>query len=161
MRMSENLFFRMRMLKCDVSEWLSDEPPKMLELLFATKNVLKLIWHIELHSNNKILRTHRPDQMDTTPLKRTFLSSTFTSETRQPWVGVSVHWDIALYISFSIQSFIEYERRLKMSLVDYISSVGGLFGLFLGFSLLSFMEIFYWLGLNFIRNVYRGKRLTS
>ena len=48
-----------------------------------------------------------------------------------------------------------------MSLVDYISSVGGLFGLFLGFSLLSFMEIFYWLGLNFIRNVYRGKRLTS
>ena len=60
-----------------------------------------------------------------------------------------------------MQSFIEYERRLKMSLVDYISSVGGLFGLFLGFSLLSFMEIFYWLGLNFIRNVYRGKRLTS
>ena len=54
----------------------------------------------------------------------------------------------------------EYERRLKMSLVDYISSVGGLFGLFLGFSLLSFLEIVYWLGL-FIRNLYRGTKLTA
>ena len=41
--MSENLYLRMHMLKCDMSEWLSDEPPEMLELLFATKNCFKIL----------------------------------------------------------------------------------------------------------------------
>ena len=48
--MSENLYLRMHMLKCDMSEWLSewvsdglsDEPPEMLELLFATKHINSL-----------------------------------------------------------------------------------------------------------------------
>ena len=31
-----------------------------------------------------------------------------------------------------------------MTLIDFVSSLGGLFGLFLGFSLLSFVEILYW-----------------
>ena len=39
---------------------------------------------------------------------------------------------------------VEYERSLKMTEIDFISSLGGVFGLFLGFSLLSFVEIFYW-----------------
>ena len=47
-----------------------------------------------------------------------------------------------------------------MNLVDYISSVGGLFGLFLGFSLLSFLEIVYWLGLNLIRNLFQTNKQT-
>ena len=46
-------------------------------------------------------------------------------------------------------------------LVDYISSVGGLFGLFLGFSLLSFLEIVYWLGLNLIRNLFQPNKQTA
>ena len=37
MRLSGNLYLYMPMLKCDVSKWLSDEPPDMLEVLFATK----------------------------------------------------------------------------------------------------------------------------
>ena len=48
-----------------------------------------------------------------------------------------------------------------MSLVDYISSVGGLFGLFLGFSLLSFLEIVYWLGLNLIRNLFQPNKQAA
>ena len=36
--MSENLYLRMWMLKCDLPQWLSDKPPEMLELLYATKN---------------------------------------------------------------------------------------------------------------------------
>ena len=32
-----------------------------------------------------------------------------------------------------------------MGPVDFISSLGGLFGLFLGFSIVSFVEIIYWL----------------
>ena len=45
----KNLNLRMRMLKCDnsecVSECLSDKPPEMLELLFATKNEEKTVLH--------------------------------------------------------------------------------------------------------------------
>ena len=32
-----------------------------------------------------------------------------------------------------------------MTLVDFLSSTGGLFGLFIGASILSFVEIFYWI----------------
>ena len=39
---------------------------------------------------------------------------------------------------------VEYERSLKMTEIDFISSLGGVFGLFLGFSLISFTEILYW-----------------
>ena len=31
-----------------------------------------------------------------------------------------------------------------MTAIDFISSLGGVFGLFLGFSLISFAEILYW-----------------
>ena len=31
--------FYLRMLNCDVTQWLSDEPPEMLELLYATKKL--------------------------------------------------------------------------------------------------------------------------
>ena len=32
-----------------------------------------------------------------------------------------------------------------MSTVDFVASLGGLFGLCLGFSIISFLEIIYWL----------------
>ena len=48
-----------------------------------------------------------------------------------------------------------------MSLEDYISSVGGLFGLFLGCSLLSFLELVYWLGLKLIRNLLEPTKHTA
>ena len=38
-----------------------------------------------------------------------------------------------------------------MGPVDFIASLGGLFGLFLGFSIVSFVEIVYWI-------VVRGSR---
>ena len=39
-----------------------------------------------------------------------------------------------------------------MGPVDFIASLGGLFGLFLGFRIVSFVEIFYWI-------VVRGSRI--
>ena len=39
-----------------------------------------------------------------------------------------------------------------MNPVDFIASLGGLFGLFLGFSIVSFVEIVYWI-------VVRGSRI--
>ena len=39
----------------------------------------------------------------------------------------------------------EFERSIRMSTVDFVASLGGLFGLCLGFSIISFLEIIYWL----------------
>ena len=38
----------------------------------------------------------------------------------------------------------ELERGISMGPVEFVSSLGGLFGLFLGFSTVSFIEIIYW-----------------
>ena len=38
----------------------------------------------------------------------------------------------------------ELERQIRMSPTEFISSLGGLFGLCLGFSIASFFEIIYW-----------------
>ena len=46
----------------------------------------------------------------------------------------------SLYTIFS-----EFERSIKMGPVDFVASLGGLFGLCLGFSIISFLEIIYWI----------------
>ena len=51
----------------------------------------------------------------------------------------------------------EYERSEKMTIIDFISSLGGLFGLFLGFSLMSFVEIIYWFGVVMARRTLLRK----
>ena len=51
----------------------------------------------------------------------------------------------------------EYERSLKMTSIDFISSLGGVFGLFLGFSLISFVEIIYWFCVVLVRRGVQGK----
>ena len=38
----------------------------------------------------------------------------------------------------------ELERQIRMSPIEFLSSLGGLFGLCLGFSIASFFEIIYW-----------------
>ena len=42
--------------------------------------------------------------------------------------------------------FPELERSIRMGPVDFAASLGGLFGLCLGFSIISFIEIIYWIG---------------
>ena len=44
-----------------------------------------------------------------------------------------------------VDIFSEFERSIRMGPVDFIASLGGLFGLCLGFSIISFLEIIYWL----------------
>ena len=38
----------------------------------------------------------------------------------------------------------ELERQIRMSPIEFLSSLGGLFGLCIGFSIASFFEIIYW-----------------
>ena len=48
----------------------------------------------------------------------------------------------------------ELERSIRIGPVDFIASLGGLFGLCLGFSIISFLEIVYWAVIGFFRNVF-------
>ena len=46
------------------------------------------------------------------------------------------------------------ERSVNMNPVDFVASLGGLFGLCLGFSIISFIEIIYWVAAGVIRTVF-------
>ena len=43
-----------------------------------------------------------------------------------------------------------------MTSIDFISSLGGVFGLFLGFSLISFVEILYWFCVVMLRRSFNS-----
>ena len=57
-------------------------------------------------------------------------------------------------ISHIIIIFPELERSIRMGPVDFAASLGGLFGLCLGFSIISFIEIIYWIGAGVFRTLY-------
>ena len=59
---------------------------------------------------------------------------------------------VLTFLSKSI--FIEMERSVNMNPVDFVASLGGLFGLCLGFSIISFIEIIYWVAAGVIRTVF-------
>ena len=40
--------------------------------------------------------------------------------------------------------FPEYQTSQRLTLTDFVASLGGIFGLYLGFSIVSFVEIVYW-----------------
>ena len=48
-----------------------------------------------------------------------------------------------------------------MGPIDFVSQLGGLFGLCLGFSLISFIELFYWFSVRLIRNCFTQKTMTD
>ena len=48
-----------------------------------------------------------------------------------------------------------------MGPIDFVSQLGGLFGLCLGFSLISFIEIFYWFSMRLFRNCTQRSRTDS
>lgn len=62
--------------------------------------------------------------------------------------------DIAMVtFFFETSTVFEYRRDERMTLVGYISQLGGLLGLFMGFSFISAFEIFYWFIIRFTRNL--------
>ena len=59
----------------------------------------------------------------------------------------------AVTFFFEVNTAFEFERRPRMTLVDFISQVGGLLGLCMGFSLVSLVEIVYWFTIRMAKNV--------
>ena len=51
----------------------------------------------------------------------------------------------------------EYERSLRMTMVDFLSNMGGLFGMCMGFSFISGIEILYWFIIRLVRNISARK----
>ena len=80
--------------------------------------------------------------------------SIFFGDATAMGMGTKFSFD-ANWNTFNI--FSEYERSLKMTEIDLISSLGGVFGLFLGFSLMSFVEIVYWFFVVLSRRLIWGK----
>ena len=62
--------------------------------------------------------------------------------------------DIAMVTFFlETPTIFEYTREERMTLIQYISQIGGLLGLCLGFSFISGVEIIYWMTIRLLRNV--------
>ena len=62
--------------------------------------------------------------------------------------------DIALvHFYFETSTIFQYYRERKVTIVGFISQVGGVLGLFLGFSLVSIVELIYWFLFRLIYNI--------
>ena len=48
-----------------------------------------------------------------------------------------------------------------MTYLDYVAQIGGLLGLFIGFSVISGIEIIYWCTFRFVREQRRGMRVKG
>ena len=62
---------------------------------------------------------------------------------------------ISLYFIL-INSISEFKRGLRMTGIEYLAGVGGYFSLPLGFSVISFIEIIYWLVVRLARNIIQN-----
>ena len=62
--------------------------------------------------------------------------------------------DIAIVnFFFGKSTFWQFERAENMTWSDYIAQLGGILGLFLGFSVVSAIEIVYWLTIYSVRKL--------
>ena len=78
--------------------------------------------------------------------------------TKPTAIGEMTGWMIIL---MSSQFHLEYRKTENMGFIDLISQLGGLFGLCLGFSFISFIEIFYWISIRLCRNIVHGRDLRN
>ena len=53
---------------------------------------------------------------------------------------------------FESNTVFEFERRSRMTVIDFVSQVGGLLGLCMGFSLVSLVELVYWFTIRMAKN---------
>ena len=67
--------------------------------------------------------------------------------------------DIAIaHFYFDSSTVFQYYRERRLTLVSLISQIGGVLGLFLGFSLVSFIELIYWFFLRLCFEAQKKRR---
>lgn len=62
---------------------------------------------------------------------------------------------------FDSPTAFQFEKSARLTLLDYISQIGGLLGLFIGFSLISGIEILYWLTFRLLRNIFDRPKVND
>lgn len=68
---------------------------------------------------------------------------------------------VRLAISFKDNQFFASHRRELYGPTDFLANCGGLLGLFMGFSLLSIVEVVYYCTLRLACNLYRRRRAAA
>ena len=64
----------------------------------------------------------------------------------------------SIVIKFKESEFLPYRKYLRFDFVEFLSTFGGLLGLFAGISALSVIEVFYFFTLRIITDVFRLMR---
>ena len=78
----------------------------------------------------------------------------FTASNGKSPVYDAYERDIAVVtFFFENPTILEYGREIRMTTLQYISQVGGLLGLCIGFSFVSALEILFWLTKKFFKNL--------
>ena len=62
---------------------------------------------------------------------------------------------------FDKSTVLEFKRAQRMKTEDYISQMGGLIGLGIGFSFVSAVEIIYWITIRLIYNISAHDKMNS
>ena len=60
-------------------------------------------------------------------------------------------------IVFADDEIPKYVTSNKMHLADFLTQIGGSLGFFMGVSVISLIEIVYWIVVFVVRNIYRKK----
>lgn len=55
---------------------------------------------------------------------------------------------------FARPTVTQFKRDQRLTWMDYIAQIGGLLGLAMGFSIISAIEIFYWMTIRLSRNIF-------
>ena len=85
-------------------------------------------------------------------------SLTFQSALKEQPTYDAFEKDISIVdFYFSKSTIVQFKRSERMTWVDYISQIGGLLGLAMGFSMISAIEIVYWVTIRLCRNVSSSK----
>lgn len=66
-----------------------------------------------------------------------------------------------LSFRFGIENFNPLRRKLRFTVIDFLSNVGGVLGLFAGISVLSIFEIFYFFVLRIFSNLFIIKKIQK
>ena len=89
-------------------------------------------------------------ELNIMPLRETLQLSTYSLGNLLLLVN---DWDDIKRLVISILYFAVYEKTRKMTETDFLSNIGGLFGLCLGFSIISLAEVFYWFIIRMAKNI--------
>ena len=105
---------------------------------------------IEKVSTNKRRNIREEDKRSATQKGKEI----FTVANQEENVYDAYEKDIAtVTFFFESSNAFEFLRQSKTTMIDYISQVGGLLGLCMGFSFISVVEIFYWFTFRLVRNM--------